>query len=205
MRYGNIFVLEDNPTPNRPAKCECLLCGKVWNPRFDGVLYGKIKSCGCLKNNYKDYTGCTFGGVKIIKQTGPSYKKGDCLCLLCGSTFQTRIHGLLKGKVKSCGCFRRRTGNNHHAWKGGFFVTKQGYRKIKRNNKSIFEHRAIMEDYLGRPLKEFETVHHKNGNRLDNRIENLELWASKQPPGQRVEDLVIWAKEILELYNAYSR
>lgn len=44
-------------------------------------------------------------------------------------------------------------------------------------------------------------VHHKNGNRSDNRPENLELWSKSQPPGQQVEDKVRWAREILERYE----
>lgn len=65
----------------------------------------------------------------------------------------------------------------------------------------ILEHRLVMSQHLERPLLKGETVHHRNGNRQDNRIENLELWASRHPAGQRVEDLVAFAKEILALYG----
>ena len=57
----------------------------------------------------------------------------------------------------------------------GYLVTYQPNNPNARKDGSILQHRAVMAEVLGRPLKEHEIVHHRNGIRTDNRPENLEL------------------------------
>lgn len=71
---------------------------------------------------------------------------------------------------------------SNHTWKGGVFVSKKGYKYLRKpdhphvlSNGYVAEHRYIMEQKIGRLLGKFEHVHHINGIKSDNRIENLEL------------------------------
>lgn len=84
--------------------------------------------------------------------------------------------------------------------RGQGWIDDEGYRCRLLDGRQVRDHRLVMERHLGRALLPGETVHHGNGVRSDNRLSNLELWCSSHPAGQRVEDLVQWAKEILERY-----
>jgi len=83
---------------------------------------------------------------------------------------------------------------------------KGGYVRLQRvrNGGTVekkYEHRHVVEQDIGRMLLDTENIHHINGVRDDNRIENLELWSTAQPAGQRIPDKVQWAKELLALYE----
>jgi hypothetical protein len=116
-----------------------------------------------------------------------------------------KASSLLRGESRSCGCISKEGGDHAPGWKGGRYITRQGYAVIYSSiRKYVLQHRLVMEKQLGRTLLPDEVVHHKNGDRQDNRIENLELWSKSHPAGQRVEDLVRWAKVILERYSLFA-
>lgn len=86
-------------------------------------------------------------------------------------------------------------------------LTNTGYVEIRVDKSDRcpkgyqLEHRFVMEQHLGRELFPGENVHHINGDRSDNRLDNLELWSTAQPSGQRVSDKISWAIDFLGKYG----
>jgi hypothetical protein len=80
----------------------------------------------------------------------------------------------------------RQSGPEHHAWKGGRYVDGNGYAQVwidpqdpialmATDTGHVPEHRLVMARSIGRPLTKTETVHHIDGDKLHNNIENLQL------------------------------
>lgn len=164
----------------------------------------------------KDLTGLKFGRLKVVKLVGKNDKSGyiwECKCD-CGKIKNIKRRDLTKKHkpTQSCGCLRvelirnRMTGENHHSWKGTTSIDGKGYKQFRHGNlRNVKEHRHIYEQYYDIKLKPHQNIHHINGDRLDNRIENLELWNTSQPAGQRIEDKILYYHSLIQEYKDHPK
>jgi hypothetical protein len=146
-----------------------------------------------------------------MRQEDARYHPQIRTCTVCGKEFVFRWQGRPQHKglycSRACSSIGRKgqvpdqLGEKHWNWKGGRVEWPGGYTAVRIEGKYVLEHRHVMSQVLGRELLPEETVHHINGDKADNRAENLQLWSSRHPKGQRVADLVAFAREVLALYG----
>lgn len=179
-RYGDPLGL----APRRPTRVtgdtkQCLTCGRSLDRGEFPQGWSPCRDCR-KRAHYSAGKTCE----KCAKPVSNSTKSG--LCRTC--------HGRSR---RSTATPRRLTGRAD----GYVVLTGHWGHPNARSRGHILEHVKVMSEILGRALLPHENVHHINGVRDDNRPENLELWTTKQPQGQRVVDKVQWAKDLLALYE----
>lgn len=164
-------------------KLRCLHCKSVFSVTRDRAETAKYCSKACM-NEHRAPLKLT------CKKCGGQYVRH-------GSEF--RLHKESVFCSRACRtAYRRETPFSANSGSRGYKVKHIGGKQIK-------EHRVVMEQFLGRELFPHETVHHKNGDRGDNRVQNLELWSKSQPYGQRVSDKIGHAVGMLKQYGVEMR
>ena len=216
-RFGRLAIesfIRVDPGGNTRWACRCD-CGKTTEATISNLKLGRVQSCGCLVSEPKnrapreDLVGQVFGRLTVVERVYPKNpgERGSWRCRCsCGNETLVSMSKLRDGSTASCGCLA--TEYRRSLKKGGRRVNTEGYVDLyhpvhpnAHQNGYVAEHVLIMSQRIGRPLFPGETVHHKNGDKQDNRIENLELHSGMHGKGAAVEDLIAHAHAVLARYK----
>jgi hypothetical protein len=139
---------------------------------------------------------CSEDFASIVSQVRADIKRGRHPTAYCRECSMTQ-----GGHQSEFGRGKGNEGRKGYLNTHGYWTIYNPKAITATGNGYYLEHREVVAQQLGRALLPDENVHHKNGDRADNSLENLELWTTSQPSGQRVEDKLKWAKEFIALYE----
>lgn len=167
--------------------------------RFDvhkNTVYSVLERTGaCLRRAKRSFLSkAQMEQIKRLYEQGKTYQEVALALRISWAT--AKKYGQRAGVSSRPAGFQR--GRDHHAWIGGRVQTSQGYvlsrvyeddplfcmaKKKAAGASYALEHRLVMARHLGRPLEDFETVHHRDGDRQNNRIRNLQLLTGRHGKG----------------------
>lgn len=189
LRHGEV-----QPEPLAPGQCAAEGCERAAVTR------------GWCHGHYLRWsrTGDVRAEVPLARPVTDSCHVGDCARgAHSGGLCRSHAWRLSRhGDPLAGGAFRTATGggslNNGYWWVS---VPDHLRHLVPPGRRGEFEHRLVLAESLGRALRSDEVVHHRNGDRLDNDPQNLELWTVAQPKGQRVADKLAFVIELLARYD----
>ncbi len=198
-RYGDPMFVQKNRPPNyKEVVCSVDGCeAPIFSKGLCRIHAERLRKFGDVANEGYVFTPRVQNGVVLKCNVEGCDKEVQAKGMCSGHYRRNTLYGgpLEDRPLLTKNERRRHVGKNGYAylsWKGHPVASKNG---------NVLEHRLVMYEKLGRCLLPGENIHHINGKRDDNRPENLELWVTMQPSGQRPEDLVAFAKEILARYD----
>ena len=181
-----------------PRKAICAYCKKVFWHRRETSKYCSCKCFGKAMNTMIERTCKTCGKIFYsqphrLKSGRGKYCSRQCTDkAMIGTARHLGFKHSLKAKQKIKQAIKRifpngRRGKDNPHWKDGKYITRFGYVYVLspdhpfcNNMGYVAEHRLVMEKHIGRYLRPEETVHHINGIRNDNRLENLMLFPNQR-------------------------
>lgn len=174
---NKLYKFKDGKRVRALSDISCPICKKVFPPRTSKDVY-------CSRKCYyemKKLRGDKVYWTNEMKEKMSEKYKGEGNPMFGKESW-------CKGKKRP-----EMSLENHPLWKGGFWISKDGYKilqnsSINDGNKTA-EHRKVVEDVIGKKLLETDIVHHINGNKLDNRIENLCVMTRTEHINEHREDL----------------
>lgn len=190
-KFGMLtFVRWVNGTYPRKAVFKCD-CGNEKIAIVSNVKRGLTRSCGCLTRSSSVNVGDIFGSWEVIEvghfvvHGNKKHSASLCRCT-CGSEVERIVLNshLINGRSKSCGSRlfhkpnRKPAEHNPRMCYGYRYVYHPEHPsslKTGANKGFVMEHRYVMEKHIGRLLTDDECVHHKDHNKTNNVLDNLEL------------------------------
>jgi len=169
---GKFLINHKNLRPAKLTMCSVVGCERL---AFSNGL------CSKHYQRYKKY-GTPTEPYHVLSRP----KSGSTfICETCGKSFYRCPSEIKKGSYRFCskkcgyiaskGIEKNIVPIDERTW----FVSKKGYLATTIRRKWIWQHRWVLERYLGRKLLKSEIVHHLNAIKTDNRIENLALCSQK--------------------------
>lgn len=206
------FNRELKPASLTPVEFSCQECGKPFT-MMQSYLTAYRKKFG--HDPFYCSAHCSGAGRRRRAEETHNF-----VCLNCGKAqaMRRKPGGRLYREQKFCdqACKNeyqaKQAAERFSAGEIGRHVKQNGYIWLSLpalvsntgKRREMLEHRYVMEQHLGRPLDAGETIHHRDGDRTNNTLANLELRVGNHGPGQEVHDVVAWSIRMLKRYSDFA-